>query len=290
MTVRDPVRAAIADMGGAMGPTTMARITALFDEEQNALAGQFPPLATDVAYGPHDRHRLDVYGPAASGRPAPVLIWVHGGGYTRGDKGGGSGWTNANVGRMAAQAGWVGVVINYRLAPQNPWPAGAEDLAAAIAWAKSHAADYDGDPHRIVLAGTSAGAGHVAGYIKLQPRHGEAIRGAVLLSGPFGFVPLTEGPDFHYYGSDTSLHAERQPLEALVATDLPLFVACAQFDPLRFQQDFMGLLQRRLERHGRLPRSYIASGHNHLSLAYHLGTSDTRVRDEIIAFVDEVCS
>ena len=80
----------------------------------------------------------------------------------------------------------------------------------------------------------------------------------------------------------------RAPLNALVDTELPLLVACSEFDPARFQAEFVGLLARRLERHGRLPRSYIGSGHNHFSLAYHLGTADTRLADEIIGFAREI--
>ena len=80
------------------------------------------------------------------------------------------------------------------------------------------------------------------------------------------------------------------PREALVKTTLPLLIACAEFDPPRFQTEFTGLLGERLSRHGALPRAYIASGHNHYSMAMHLGTSDTRLADEVVAFVQEVTS
>jgi hypothetical protein len=75
----------------------------------------------------------------------------------------------------------------------------------------------------------------------------------------------------------------------VVGTSLPLLVACSEFDPARFQAEFVGLLGRRLARHGRLPRSHIGSGHNHYSLAYHLGTSDARLGNEIVSFVREAC-
>jgi hypothetical protein len=86
------------------------------------------------------------------------------------------------------------------------------------------------------------------------------------------------------YYDDPALYGDRMPLEAMVETDLPLFVACAEFDPPRFQAETMGLLQQRLARHGRLPRATIATGHNHYSLACHLGSADRRLTDEIIAF------
>jgi arylformamidase len=73
-----------------------------------------------------------------------------------------------------------------------------------------------------------------------------------------------------------------------VATDVPLLVACAEFDPPRFQAETIGLLAARLAAHGVLPRSHIASGHNHFSLATHIGGADTRLSDEIRQFIFDV--
>ena len=72
---------------------------------------------------------------------------------------------------------------------------------------------------------------------------------------------------------------------AVAATSLPLLVACAQFDPPRFQAEFLGLMQDRLARHGAMPRALIVPGHNHYSMPMHLGTADRRLADEICAFV-----
>ncbi len=69
---------------------------------------------------------------------------------------------------------------------------------------------------------------------------------------------------------------------------MPLFVACAEFDPPRFQTETVALLQKVLKVRGSLPRAQLASGHNHYTLAMHLGTSDTRLADEILSFTTEV--
>ena len=87
-----------------------------------------------------------------------------------------------------------------------------------------------------------------------------------------------------YYG-EPALYPDRMPMEAVAATSLPLLVACAQFDPPRFQAEFLGLMQDRLARHGTMPRALILSGHNHYSMPMHLGTADRRLADEICAFV-----
>jgi acetyl esterase/lipase len=72
------------------------------------------------------------------------------------------------VGLWAVDHGLIGVTINYRLAPQYPWPSGVEDLTQVVAWLKDHIAEYGGDPARIFLWGHSAGAAHVADYLAHQ--------------------------------------------------------------------------------------------------------------------------
>lgn len=280
------IRDAVAAMGRGLGPEVLAQCKALFQNEQQALAAQIPAAAVDVAYGPHERHRLDLYAPqgGSSSKPAPILVFVHGGGFLKGDKGGAADWPNANVGRMAAQAGFVGAVINYRLAPDHMWPAGAQDVAAAVGWLRGNAGAHGGDRGRIVLVATSAGAAHVAGYLKLA---GDAdIRGAVLLSGLYGYTPLDER-DMLYYG-EQALYPERMPRSAVADTTLPLLVACAEYDPPRFQAEFLTLLQERIARHGAMPRAAILNGHNHYTMPMHLGTADRRLADEICAFVREI--
>jgi triacylglycerol lipase len=282
------IRAAIAAFGSEIGPASLEGVQALYDAEQRALAQRVSAAASDIPYGDHSRQRLDVYVPAGATGHAPVFVWVHGGGFLRGDKGNAERWPNANSGRFAASEGFLGVVMNYRLAPDHPWPAGGEDVGSVVDWAKANAAQFGGDPKRVVLVGTSAGAVHVATHIQLRPD--SPVRGAVLLSALYGIEPYTDVRDLAYYGEDASRHAGRAPLSAIVDTDVPLLIACSEFDPPRFQAETIGLLQRRLVRHGRLPRSFIGTGHNHYSFAYHLGTSDRRLGDEIAAFVRDVCA
>jgi acetyl esterase/lipase len=284
--MQDPViRRAIAALGNDLKPDTLPAVVALFDREQREMAAAIPARAIDIAYGPHERHRLDVYAPHDGGE-RPVLLFVHGGGFLRGDKGDDGSWQNANVARMAAQAGLVGVTINYRLAPDHPWPTGADDVAAAVRWVRAHIAEYGGDPDTLIVAGTSAGAAHVAGFIDRHPDE-PGVRGAILLSGVYGVTEASDMRDRAYYGEDMTQHAAMMPLGSLVETELPLFVLASEFDPPRFQTEFVGLLQRRLERWGVLPRAYMATGHNHYSLAYHLGTAERRVSDELLSFIEQ---
>lgn len=276
------VTAAIAAMGRVLGPEVLAGVQDLYRGEQERLAAARPVSVADVAYGHHPRQVLDLYAPErASG--APVLLWVHGGGFLRGEKASADHPFNAHVGRWAARSGMLGAVMNYRLVPEATWPTGGEDVAAAVTMLQANAAQHGGDPERIVVMGTSAGSVHIATALRLHPDL--PVRAAVLLSGLYGYTPL-DGRDTLYYGA-TDLYAERMPRDAMVDTAVPLFLACGEFDPPRFQRETLGLLAARLERHGRMDRAHVAGGHNHFSLACHLGSADTRLADEVLGFIGE---
>lgn len=271
---------AIAAMGSALGPQVVEACRALFDDEQRGLAARVPALAVDCVYGPDERHRLDLYCTAAH-RDLPVVLFVHGGGFRLGDKGDEGSWQNAAVARTMAEAGFLGAAMNYRLLPDARWPQGGEDVAAAVEWLRDNAPEHGGDPARIVVVGTSAGAVHIATALKLQPDL--PVAGAVLLSGLYGYTPL-DAKDEPYYGLNED-YAARMPRQAIASTSTPLFICCAQYDPPRFQAEFLGLMAERLERHGALSNGMILSGHNHYSMAMHIGTADRRLTDEMVAFI-----
>ena len=78
-------RAAIAAMGRALGPDVLAAVEDLYRGEQERFAGGQPPTLVDAPYRDDPRQHLDLYSPAGGG-PWPVLLWVHGGGFIRGEK------------------------------------------------------------------------------------------------------------------------------------------------------------------------------------------------------------
>lgn len=106
--------------------------------------------ATDDAGRPL---HLDLYRPAGPG-PHPVVVWVHGGSWVRGER-----TDRTALCRWLADRGHAVVAVEYRLPPPGPVGEGQRrDVAAAAGWAAAHAAEEDLDPARIVLAGQSAGA------------------------------------------------------------------------------------------------------------------------------------
>src|SRR5690606_10863243 len=188
-------------------------------------------LRRDLSYGPHERHRADVFMPKTRGAARAVAVFVHGGGFTRGAKSASGQFFYDNIGYWAAENGLIGVTLNYRLAPEFQYPSGAEDMARAVAWVQQQARGWGADPARIFLWGHSAGGAHVADYLvrTAQP----PLAGAILTSGVFNLGD-TVSVWKDYYGEDVSLYAQRSSLPRLIQVSLPLLVNWAELDPPDF--------------------------------------------------------
>ncbi len=143
------------------------------------------------------RARLDIYRPKdVDLEDAPVLVQVHGGGWTIGTK---EQQGLLLMNRMA-QRGWVCVAMNYRLAPKHPFPAQIVDVKKAIAWTRENIASYGGDPSYLVITGGSAG-GHLAALAALTPGDAEyqpgfegadtSVAGCVPFYGVYDLAGLT---------------------------------------------------------------------------------------------------
>lgn len=276
-----------------LGPGfNLPEVQALFEPLLAAQPRDGVRLAADLAYGPHERHRLDVYAPAAPGTH-PVLAWWHGGGFIRGSKA-----QRANIGWWGARQGFVTVLPNYRLAPQCRWPAGPEDVAAVWQWLQTHAAGFGGDPARIVLAGESAGAAHVAAATlmrRFQPP-AWAIAGAMLCSGPYNarleglareaFGIATPDPrNEAYFGPDPAAWDAASIVDQVDAAPFPLWIGCAERDLLQMQVQAGELYARLVSRHGFRPELRLLREHNHFSFGHGLGSADTGFADALAAFV-----
>ena len=151
-----------------------------------------PKVHRDLAYvePANAWQTLDVYAPAGAQNLA-VAVWIHGGGWHRGDK--------SEVDRKPqafVDQGFIFISINYRLFPQVEIKQIAEDVAKALRWTVDHAKSYGGDPRRIVVAGHSAGAQLAAlvstddRYLKAQGLSLSAIKTCVPVDGDSYDLPL----------------------------------------------------------------------------------------------------
>ena len=245
-----------------------------------------PRLERDLAYGDHPRQRLDVHAAASAGSPAPVVLFVHGGGFVRGDKHVPGTPMYDYVGAWAVRHGAVGVTMTYRLAPDHQWPAGAQDVAAAVEWVRGGIAGYGGDPARIVVAGHSAGAAHVASFLTGQGGGSlDGVRGGALLSGIYDLAQRGE-LEHAYYGGTPAGTASTLP--GLLTCPVPLLFSVAEHDPRYFHAQAGGVVAAWLARHGVTPHLVWAPGHNHISEIASLGVDDEALGTPLARFIDRV--
>ncbi|GAB3007969.1 alpha/beta hydrolase [Amycolatopsis acidiphila] len=145
------------------------RMDGRFEVEERAVPG--PAGAPDVT--------LLICRPVAAAAPGGVLYFIHGGGMIMGDH---RGRNTGEAATWAAELGLGMVSVDYRLAPENPYPAPVEDCYAGLLWTVGHAAELGFDPGRVVIAGVSAGGGLAAATALLaRDRGGPALAGQMLL-------------------------------------------------------------------------------------------------------------
>jgi acetyl esterase len=248
----------------------------------------------DAAYGSDERHRLDVYRASQRAAASPVMVFMHGGGFIRGDKA-----DRENVGQVFARQGIAVVAANYRLAPAHRWPAGAEDVIAVYCWVRDNASHYGFDPARIFLAGESAGAAHVAAATlirRFHPPQGLAIAGTVLISGVYNpvlerlareqFGVATPDPrNEAYFGSDFQRYRDMSIIELIDAPSAPLLITFAELDLLQMQVQAGELFARLVTEHGFKPQLRVVRGHNHLTQVYAINTADDSLSTPILEFL-----
>jgi triacylglycerol lipase len=229
-------------------------------------------VTRDIAYGPHERHRLDLFRPEG-GEPATCVVFVHGGGFVMGDKGKPGEPFQNHFGAWAAREGFVGVTVNYRLAPEASWPDGREDLIAAVLHLAEHAEEYGIAPGRIVITGTSAGGTHVADVVAKPGDATPHLAGAAMISGIYDLV-IAEMDQFkpQYYGADQAGWGAASTKAALAQTSLPCLYTVNELDPPDFQRQAMALAKARLAETGKWPLLHVLAGHNHVSSTMQIGS------------------
>ena len=118
--------------------------------------------------------------------PFPTMIYVHGGGFTRGDK--------RDLPKPLfddfTKAGFNWISVNYRLAPKYTFPAETDDVELAVEYVKSHAPEYKIDPGRLVLMGGSAG-GHLVSFVGAKHRPGNRVAAVISMYGEHDLVSRT---------------------------------------------------------------------------------------------------
>lgn len=243
----------------------------------------------DVAYGPDARHLLDVFRPQGATGSRPVLVFVHGGAFTGGNRRTGDSPFYDNIMLWAVREGMVGVNMTYRLAPTHAWPAAQQDIQAALNWVRANIAASAGDPNKVILMGHSAGAAHVAQYLAFPQFHavpGSGLAGAAMLSGIFDPATAAANPPLQsYFGKDPSLYKARSAVPGLIASNVPMLLAYAELDPPDFHTQ-NEQLNAELCKAGKCQGLYKLMGQSHMSEVYSINTPDKEVASLLKGFLN----
>lgn len=272
MSGHDELTEKLRKLGPQFNPAILAATRELYRAPVEGTAWAKLQAIENVAYGAAERQVLDVY---PTERPnAPILLFVHGGGFVGGDKNG-DGVFYGNVGRYFAHHGFLSVCMNYRLAPASTWPAGSDDVATALAWVVEHGAGYGGDADKIVVIGQSAGAAHVASVI-FDDRFSlpTGVRAAALLSGFYeARTGLQAGPQL-YFGEDERAWPDRSATSHVKPGHIPLLLCVAEFDPAQIAEQTLILAQALNKVDGFPPRLVWLENQNHVSAVHGFGLGE----------------
>lgn len=250
-----PIAQAILDVYNSMPPPEEVGVEAarVRSRQMSLLAPRGPDVGAveeDIAHCEHADLAVRIYlPPDATFAARPVVVYFHGGGFVMGDLDAG----DAHCRMFCAGAGCVVVSVNYRHAPEHPFPAATEDAYAAVCWVAKNLGRWNGDPNRIAVAGASAGAtlATVATHL-VRDRGGPPIRFQLLLvpgtdmehdypsyrdnAEGFGLTRNTMRWFGKHYFADPSqrLHPQASPLRAASLAGLPpAAILTAEFDPMR---------------------------------------------------------
>ncbi|MCP5165361.1 MAG: alpha/beta hydrolase [Pseudomonadales bacterium] len=260
----DPQIQAIVDMTPASPPLATLDVATLRASVREASIAA-PPLEVPLGKiydqaipGPGGELGVRIYEPLGRA-PFPVLVYFHGGGWVTGDLD-----TQDSICRgLCHDAGCLVMSVAYRLAPEHPFPAAADDAFAAVQWAAMHAGEFAGDTARIAVGGDSAGA-ILSGSVALRARDqgGPALCAQLLFYGSmvyeidaptpsleeFSDGPWLRGEDIAWFWRQylPDLGRDRKnplacPIHAASHAGLPpAFVGTAECDPVRDSAEAYG--------------------------------------------------
>jgi acetyl esterase/lipase len=258
-------------------------------------------VVKDLAYytgldADEKKHKLDLYLPATD-KPFPVLMWIHGGAWTMGDRA-----MFAGIGERFAERGIGCAVISYRLSPGVKHPEHVKDCARAFAWLRENIKKHGGDPDRLFVSGQSAG-GHLAALLALDRKYldelkvpEDALKGAVPMSGLYMIFAIEDakGPLTAMFpkafGTDKEVCRDASPMSHLKDGKAPpmLVITESKDPPVRAQ---MKMFQAAAEKDGlKSIRFADAEDRTHLTIVTKMmAKGDDPVRAMVVDFVQQRC-
>jgi dienelactone hydrolase len=242
------------------------------------------------------KHKLNLILPESE-KPVPVVMWIHGGGWTQGDR-----RIYTALGRRFAEQGIGLAAISYRLSPKVRHPEHIKDCARAFAWLHKNVKKHGGDPDRLFVSGQSAG-GHLSALLTLDRSWleelevpADALKGAVPMSGVYEIPAVREdavGPlaIFHRaFGGDEDVCRKASPVTHVKKLTVPMMVI-TETDDNFFLRPGMKKFRKAFEKAGIDDVRFVdAKDRNHISIVTHMmRKGEDPARDAIITFVKQRC-
>ncbi len=248
------------DSSAAVTESTV--LLAGFDARSEQLRAARPQYL-DLRYGPAERNRIDYF---AASAPGPVLVFIHGGYWQMRRK---ETFSFLAAGPLAH--GIHVALLGYTLAPEQTLTGIVDEVYDALSWLERHAADYGGDPQRLLVSGWSAG-GHLAAMMLDAPM----VKGGLAISGIFDLEPVR----LNYLNAKLGLTAAEahrlSPMFNLPRRPVPLFLACGGGELPELQRQSTAYAEVRAQA-GLPGRLLQLPGLNHFTILEELASPDGRL-------------
>jgi acetyl esterase/lipase len=234
----------------------------------------------DVPYGKDPKQRMDLYFPTAKASNAPVLLFLHGGGFREGDR-----KQYGYVGEPFAKHGIITVVASYRLTPGFKHPAQPDDAKAIVAWIHKNIARHGGDPHAIYISGHSAGAiltadvGVDLAWLDALKVPRSAVRGIVPISGSYD---LRGSKRLEYLPTPEA----EEKASALLHVNAPAPVAIVAYGSLEERlKEPSAALVKALTAKGIKAKTLNLEGKDHATAVWELSDENSTLTKAILAMI-----
>lgn len=241
-----------------------------------------------IAYGPEERHRMDLYLPNRKAAGVPTVLFFYGGAFISGHR-----REYRFVGQALASKGIIVAIADYGLFPEHRFPAFVEDGAKAAVFLRGKIADHGGDPKRLFVAGHSAGAyiavmlasdGH---YLRKAGGDLSSLAGALGIAGPYDFLPITNPIRIEIFGGMDRV--ETQPIHFIDGLRPPMLLLTGDRDANILPRNTHNLAAR-LREHGSTVEEIVYPGIDHFRIMLGLSPLFRRVvpiRADIARFVEK---
>lgn len=244
----------------------------------------------EISYGPDTRHVLDIFKEEGV-ENAPILVFVHGGAFVDGSKDR-SKEIYSNVLRCFNRFGFLGINLEYRLAPTHKYPSGTDDIESSMKWITQNIREFGGDPEKIFLMSHSAGAAHTCDYLYNPVRKSDItqkILGHIIVSGRVRIEMREDNPNAKkvaaYYGENPEVHENCSAIKLIGSEIVETMIAIAEFENPLIDIHCVELAHKISQINNKAPRITWLEGHNHTSIISSLDTSDTRLSDSVLNFM-----